>query len=682
MRVLVFGLYFVLVLGAITTVYPFLLMLATSITNRYDYDFYRLIPRYLHDDKDLFCKWLYEKDAITNLDYEYGRLGLDGDESDRWTNRFDMTAPEPVASWADGEPGPITVDQARAQAADFDAFRRSESFSYLWRYAYFNYVQDLAFDTFKVFQDWVGRHYTLEQVRAQWGVPIDRFDLLVPHVEEPERHGYWPVEDDPLVQHWIEFKRDVMDVRCVKVLSIHYAWFYYLRLTTPGTEPAAVATQCVRAVWPWAGDWAETAPAAVQKRLVAARWIADPKDTITTARQYNAVFGTHYARITDVQFPRTRPAAAPAARLWERFVRDWCPVALVRVHADPNDYRAYLAETYGTVEVYNRRHNHPIRSFDDAPVPVAPTPDGAIRYDLMNYMMARRADGAFRCPIGAIEIDAPEWEFQRQLRDKYSAIDALNRAWGTRFASFDVVTFPVPATDQITFWERRGDIRRHFITSNYSTVASFILLHSRALWNTFVLVVGTVLAQLTVNPMAAYALSRFRLRSVNKILIFLLATMAFPFEVALIPSFLMLKEFSLLNTYWALILPGVANGFSIFLLKGFFDSLPPELYEAAIVDGAGELRLFARITLPLSKPILAVIALQAFALSYGAFMFAFLVCQDKNMWTLMVFLYEYQQDVQPFLVMASLVIASIPTLLVFLLCQRVILRGIVIPSFK
>jgi multiple sugar transport system permease protein len=144
----------------------------------------------------------------------------------------------------------------------------------------------------------------------------------------------------------------------------------------------------------------------------------------------------------------------------------------------------------------------------------------------------------------------------------------------------------------------------------------------------------------------------------------------------------MADSISLMNTFWALVLPGLANGYGIFLLKGFFDSLPPELYEAGLIDGAGELRMFWRITLPMSKPILAVIALGAFSGAYGAFMHAFLICQDPRMWTLMVFLYEFQQMHTLPLVMASLVVAAIPTLLVFVFCQNVILRGIVIPTFK
>src|SRR6202044_689854 len=98
----------------------------------------------------------------------------------------------------------------------------------------------------------------------------------------------------------------------------------------------------------------------------------------------------------------------------------------------------------------------------------------------------------------------------------------------------------------------------------------------------------------------------------GKILLFLLATMAFPAEVAMIPSFLLLKQFHLLNTFSALVLPSAASGYMIFLLKGFFDSLPKELYEAGQMDGAPETTMMMRIALPLSKPVLGYIALMAF----------------------------------------------------------------------
>jgi multiple sugar transport system permease protein len=120
------------------------------------------------------------------------------------------------------------------------------------------------------------------------------------------------------------------------------------------------------------------------------------------------------------------------------------------------------------------------------------------------------------------------------------------------------------------------------------------------------------------------------------------------------------------------------------MLKGFFDSLPQELYEAASMNGASEPRMFWTITVPLSMPVLAVIALFAFGTAYGSFLWALTVCQDPRMWTLMVFLQQFQVAATgaPYLVMASLVIAAIPTTVVFLSAQKVLMRGIVVPVEK
>ena len=126
----------------------------------------------------------------------------------------------------------------------------------------------------------------------------------------------------------------------------------------------------------------------------------------------------------------------------------------------------------------------------------------------------------------------------------------------------------------------------------------------------------------------------------------------------------------------------MANGFSIFLLKGFFDSLPRELYEAAELDGAGEWTKFWIITMNLSKPILAVIALDVFIAAYSQFMMALVIIPDSRMWTLMVWLFQLQNWSHPSVVYASLVIAAVPTMVIFLLCQNLIMRGIVVPTDK
>jgi multiple sugar transport system permease protein len=225
-----------------------------------------------------------------------------------------------------------------------------------------------------------------------------------------------------------------------------------------------------------------------------------------------------------------------------------------------------------------------------------------------------------------------------------------------------------------------AEIRREFAGRNFAFVLDYVLLNGRAVLNTVIFCSLAILTQLIVNPLAAYGLSRYPVRASGAILIFLLATMAFPAEVAMIPSFLLLKDLGLLNTFAALVLPTAASGYMIFLLKGFFDSLPPELFEAGSLDGAKEWTMLFRIALPLSRPVMGYLALLALMGAYSSFIYAFLVAQDQRIWTLMVWIYQLQNSAPRAVMMAALSLAALPTLLVFLAAQRAVTQGIVLPD--
>ena len=223
---------------------------------------------------------------------------------------------------------------------------------------------------------------------------------------------------------------------------------------------------------------------------------------------------------------------------------------------------------------------------------------------------------------------------------------------------------------------------KEYLKRNYLMVMDTLFTNGNAAMNTLIYCFLAVLAALLVNPLCAYGLSRFKPASSYKILLFLMLPMAFPGMVLGIPQFLLIKDFGLLNTFAALILPSMAQGYSIFLLKGFFDSLPKELFESAAIDGASEWTVFWHIAMSLSTPILSVIALGAFTGAYGNFMLAFLLCQEKSMWTMMVYLYQLQQRSSQAVGFAALIIAAIPTLIVFIFCQNIIIKGIVVPTEK
>lgn len=273
---------------------------------------------------------------------------------------------------------------------------------------------------------------------------------------------------------------------------------------------------------------------------------------------------------------------------------------------------------------------------------------------------------------GGFEEGLPK-AFREGLPERFRA-QLVEERWGGQL--------PIEAFERAHLASNADTVRNEFAGRNYRYVLDYMALNGRALWNTAIFCILAILTQLTVNPLAAYALSRYPIPAAGKILLFLLATMAFPAEVAMIPSFLLLKDLGLLNTFAALVLPTAASGYMIFLLKGFFDSLPSELFESGQMDGAKESTMMFRIALPLSKPVMGYLALMAFMGAYGAFLYAFLVAQDQRVWTLMVFIYQLQNTAPKAVMMAALTLAAVPTLLVFLLAQRAILRGIILPGEK
>jgi len=391
----------------------------------------------------------------------------------------------------------------------------------------------------------------------------------------------------------------------------------------------------------------------------------------------NQAYGTNFASHAEIFLPARRPANAAFAKDWETYVRTLLHPRYVRMDAGAKPaFDEFVRKKYETIEAYNSNHGTRHPAWPDIPLPSEVKESGVSLADYAQFIESV-------APAEAMEIVGPEFLYREFLGKKYAGdLAGLNQSHGIAYGSFSKVPIPALEYDWQAMLAHRDTIRREFIVRNYAIVLDYLLLHGRALWNTVMFCALSILTALIINPLAAYALSRYQLPSQYKILFFLMATMAFPAEVTLIPGFLLLKDLDLLNTFWALILPGAANGYAIFLLKGFFDSLPRELYESAMIDGAGEWRMFWGITMNLSKPILAVIALGAFTGAYGAFMFALLVCQNEKMWTIMVYLYQLQQNFSQPVVFASLLVAAVPTLLVFVFCQNIIMRGIVVPVEK
>ncbi len=405
---------------------------------------------------------------------------------------------------------------------------------------------------------------------------------------------------------------------------------------------------------------------------------------------YNSAHNTSYSSWSDVQLDARLPATSrrtPAERDdWESFVRVILNHQWIRADdAALPPYQRYLEAKYIDLAALNRAYETHYAAWRDIPLPSADRTAGLPFSDWDAFLQGWRnpSDNSWHeLPLDAIEITSLDRDFRAFLQSRFASIAELNAAWHTQFADWRDIALPQQALHYQDFLARQSELRWEFATRNFVAVWDYLGRHGRGMWNTAIYCLFAILAALIVNPLAAYALSRYRPRFTYKALLFLMLTMAFPPMVTQIPVFLLLRQFSMLNTFWALVLPGLANGYAIFLLKGFFDSLPRELYESAEMDGAGEFRIFGFITMSLSKPILAVIALNAFTHAYSNFMFALLICQDSRMWTLMPWLYQLQQYSGPGIVYASLLIAAVPTLILFSLCQNIIMRGIVVPVEK
>jgi multiple sugar transport system permease protein len=193
--------------------------------------------------------------------------------------------------------------------------------------------------------------------------------------------------------------------------------------------------------------------------------------------------------------------------------------------------------------------------------------------------------------------------------------------------------------------------------------------------------------QLAVDVPAAYALSKLRPVLGNKILALMLATLMLPASALLVPTYVTITDLpifgvNLINSPTAIWFPAAANAFNIYLLKRFFDQIPGELLEAAVLDGAGQLRILWRIVLPISRPILAVVSILAIVAAWKDFIWPLLVFPDTSKQTLSVALQRMEIDMPLNLMLAGLVLASVPMVALFLFFQRHILAGLTAGSVK
>ena len=202
----------------------------------------------------------------------------------------------------------------------------------------------------------------------------------------------------------------------------------------------------------------------------------------------------------------------------------------------------------------------------------------------------------------------------------------------------------------------------------------------RYFWNSFQVAALSTILSVIISMYAAYALARIRFVGRDAFGFLMLVTQMFPHIMLVLPLFLIIQRIGLLNTHAALIIAYTAFSlpFTIWLLRGFFEAIPEELEEAAMIDGASQLKIFHRIMLPLAGPGLAAVAMFGFIRGWNEFLFALVFLQTRSLFTLPLGLASFQEEFTTRwdLMMAGASIITLPVLFLFLLMQRFIVQGL------
>lgn len=203
-------------------------------------------------------------------------------------------------------------------------------------------------------------------------------------------------------------------------------------------------------------------------------------------------------------------------------------------------------------------------------------------------------------------------------------------------------------------------------------------------WNSTVIAVVTTVGTILITSMAAFALSRLHFRGKNFVFWFIIAGLMVPTEATIIPLFQIMVENGMINSLSSIILPSLAAPLGVMILKQFFDGIPNELMEAAKIDGAGLIRIYTTIFVPLSRSSMATLAIFTFISSWNNFLWPFLAISDEKMMTLPVGIPLFQSSYQLEMTrpMAANMLASFPAILVFILFQKHIIKGITMTGIK
>ncbi|MBY5637223.1 carbohydrate ABC transporter permease [Rhizobium leguminosarum] len=237
--------------------------------------------------------------------------------------------------------------------------------------------------------------------------------------------------------------------------------------------------------------------------------------------------------------------------------------------------------------------------------------------------------------------------------------------------SRDVFAFPIEWIPSEPQWHNYVDIWTKI------PLALFI-------YNTSKLTIIVTLLQLLTSSFSAYAFAKLNFPYKNTLFLGYIATIAMPWQVYMVPQFLLMREFGLNNTHLALICLQAFTAFGVFLMRQFYMSIPTELCEAARIDGMNEYQIWARIMLPLSKPALSTLTIFTFVTTWNDFLGPMIYLTKTELKTVQIGLRMFisQYSAEYGLIMAASVVALIPVLVVFLSLQRFFVEGIASTGLK
>ncbi len=241
--------------------------------------------------------------------------------------------------------------------------------------------------------------------------------------------------------------------------------------------------------------------------------------------------------------------------------------------------------------------------------------------------------------------------------------------WGARLA----ISFPPK------LWPEEPSLKTY--KSAFTTIPMFRYILNSALISGGVIAVSSISALLS-----GYALSKFNFRGASIVLLLALSTMMIPFEMTMIPQYLLFSKLGLVDNYLAFYLPAINYAFGTFLAKAFIDQLPSALREAAIIDGANEWTVFWRVFFPLCTPILATMVILLFLSVWNDLLWPLLVLTTASKYTIQIglamFTYDNGINQQPAIIMAATTISLLPVLIVYLFLQRYIIESIALSGLK